>query len=432
MKDLVVLILAAGKSSRFWPLSDKNLFRYLGQRLIDYQIEIIRKAGFSKICLIANSSNFNDLKNIQGISLFCQKGEGQGAAILTAKEYLKGKSVLVINADDVLELSIFEEFRKKINSTDSEGLFCGYKTGRYLPLGFYAVDDNNVVTKIVEKPKEGEEPSKIVRIVIDYYRDSDKLIKILEKIATKKDVFYEHGIEILLRTVKFKLIEYHGYWGILKYPWQVLSVMDYFLRKIKGLKIGKNVFIGKNTFLSGKVWLDDNVSVMENTKIVGPCYIGKNTIVGNNCLVRHCLINANCVIGFSTDMVRTYVGDNTWFHSNYLGDSIISSNVSFGAGAVTANLRLDEVEIKSLVANKIVNSYRAKLGAMVGEGARVGVNASLMPGVKIGQNSFISAGVILNQDVSDNTFCYQKTKLSFVKNKSQIEKEKKEEFKKKI
>lgn len=432
MKDLIVLILAAGKSTRFWPLSDKNLFRYFGQRLIDFQIGELRKAGFSNIGVIGNSQNFNSFKNIPGIFVVCQKGEGQGAAILSARQYLKGKSVLVVNADDVLETSIFEEVRRKVNNSDIEGLFCGYKLDRYLPLGYYVIDKENFVTRIVEKPKEGKQPSNIARIVIDYYRDSDKLIKNLEKIATKNDCFYELGIELMLKEIKFRMIHYQGYWGIIKFPWQVLSVMNYFLKGIKRQKFGKNVKIDKRAILSGQIWLDDNVRIMENVKIVGPCYIGKNTIIGNNSMIRNSMIGADCIIGFSSDIARSYLGDNTWTHSNYIGDSVVSNNVSFGAGSMTANLRLDEGEIKSLILNKIINSYRDKLGAIIGEGVRIGVNTSLMPGIKIGKNSFVGAGVVLNQDVTENTFCYMNAKLIFVKNKMKVESKRREEFKKKI
>jgi len=433
MKDLVVLILAGGKSERFWPLSDKNLFKLFGKTLIEYQVQELRQAGFTKIGIVGNEGNINEFKKIPQVAVILQKGRGQGAAILSAKDFIRGKSVLVVNADDVVGPYLYEEFRKWISSPNVEAVVCGYELNKYLSLGYYVVNKEGLVTKLVEKPKEGKEPSNLVRIVVDYYRDSEKLLNSLKEISSNKEALYELGMEKMMNTgVKFNLIKYQGYWGILKYPWQTLDLMDYFLSKIKNVKVGKNVKIDKSSFFSGNVWFEDNVRIMENVKIVGPCYIGKNTIVGNNSMIRGSMVGANCVIGFSTDTTRSYVGDNSWFHTNYIGDSVVSDNVSFGSGAVTANLRLDEGEIKSVIKGEKINTYRTKLGAIVGENARIGVNCSLMPGIKIGKNSFVGAGVVLDKDVPDETFCYAKTRFVFRKNKFKIPEGKREEFKKKI
>jgi len=67
--------------------------------------------------------------------------------------------------------------------------------------------------------------------------------------------------------------------------------------------------------------------VLENAVIRGPVYIGANSIIGNNALVRdHSHIGSNSVIGYSTEVKHSYIGDNCWFHSNYIGDSIVDNN----------------------------------------------------------------------------------------------------------
>ena len=66
------------------------------------------------------------------------------------------------------------------------------------------------------------------------------------------------------------------------------------------------------------MYLGDNVKIFENSKIVGPCYIGDNTVIGNNNIIRQSQIGSGCVTGFNTDITRSYIGDNCWFHSNYI------------------------------------------------------------------------------------------------------------------
>ena len=78
--------------------------------------------------------------------------------------------------------------------------------------------------------------------------------------------------------------------------------------------------------------------------IKGPAHIGENSIIANNSLVRGSMVGRDCVVGFTTEVTRSYLNKEVWMHSNYIGDSIIDSNVSFGAGSVTGNLRFDEAE----------------------------------------------------------------------------------------
>ena len=207
--------------------------------------------------------------------------------------------------------------------------------------------------------------------------------------------------------------------------------MDYFLSKKCISHQGRNVEIKSNVVIEGAVYIEDNVRIFENTKIVGPCYIGRNTIIGNNNIIRHSHIGSGCVTGFNTDITRSYIGDNCWFHSNYIGDSVLEDNVSLGAGSVLANLRLDEGDIYSLVKGEKMNTKRNKLGTIIGRDVRIGVNTSIMPGVKIGKHSFICAGMIVDKDVPDDSFCVAESKY-FLKHNTHIESSSRDAFKKRL
>ncbi|MGB9707169.1 MAG: DapH/DapD/GlmU-related protein, partial [Microgenomates group bacterium] len=53
------------------------------------------------------------------------------------------------------------------------------------------------------------------------------------------------------------------------------------------------------------------------------------------------------------------------------------------------------------------DTQRQKLGAIIGENCRIGVNATLLPGIKIGKSTFIGPGEVIRDDVSDNKFFYK-------------------------
>ena len=216
------------------------------------------------------------------------------------------------------------------------------------------------------------------------------------------DDHYERAMGSLMAHKIFKAVPYQGPWKAIKYPWHVLDAMEYFLGQIQGQNIAPDAHIASNAIISGPAIIEPGVRMFAGSCVVGPAYIGAGAIIGNNALVRDSMIGRNSVVGFSTEIARSYVGNDVWFHTNYIGDSVIDSNVSFGSGGITANLRLDEKNIKSAVKGQRLDTGRAKLGAIVGSGARIGVNALLMPGIKVGQSSLVGPGVVMHDDVPDS------------------------------
>ena len=88
---------------------------------------------------------------------------------------------------------------------------------------------------------------------------------------------------------------------------------------------------------------------------------------------------------------------------NYVGDSIVGAHCNLGAGTITANWRFDEKDISVLVNGQLVKTENDKLGAIIGDYCRTGINVCLMPGVKVGPNSIIFPGICLTEDVDSNT-----------------------------
>ena len=188
----------------------------------------------------------------------------------------------------------------------------------------------------------------------------------------------------------------------------MLDVNDVLLKTVSHHR-GKNILIKSNVIIEGEVHIEDDVKIFENTKIIGPCYIGKGTIIGNNNIIRQSYLGANCVTGFNSDISRSYIGDDCWFHNNYIGDSVLEGNVSMGGGASCANLRLDDGPIYSTVKNEALHTTKHKLGALVGKHTRIGVHTSIMPGIKIGKGSFVGSGVVLDKDLPEDSFCIVKS-----------------------
>lgn len=432
MKNTVAVVLAGGIGKRFWPImTPKPLIKMLGKPFVLSNIELLAKIGIKDVILVVppNTEGFS-LPLIPGLTIqkvVQSEAKGVGDAVLQSEKAIGKSSCLIINGDDFVEERLYQDSRKFMLA--GKAFFVGKKVNHYFDGGYFKLKDNKI-TEIIEKPGQGKEPSNVIKLVFDYFPDPAVLFNYLKKTKSSRDDEYERALSNVIAAETIQLLPYEGVWQPLKYPWHILDMMEYFLAKRLTSRRGKGVIIAKNVTISGPVYFGDNVRVLENTKIVGPSYIGENTIIGNNNIIRASHIGSNCVTGFSTDITRSYVGDNCWFHTNYIGDSVLEGNISMGSGAVLANLRLDESDIWTMLNGQRVNTTRNKLGALIGHGVRIGVNASIMPGIKIGHHSFISAGVVLDRDIEENSYCWVKSEITVIKNTRAVQLRSRDEFRK--
>lgn len=403
MSSSVAVVLAGGVGKRWWPLATyKSLFPFAGKPAITYILEQLSLAGVKEAIVVTSPGDREAMSrlSVAGVTITVvvqQTPNGMAGAVLAAKDAIRQRPMVVLNAADLVDSSLFEILRPEI--AKQKPFIIGKKVTEYFDAGYLKLRGENVAA-IIEKPGKGNEPSDYVNLVFHYFPDSTLFLKALETIASDRDDVYEHALSSVLKTIDFHVVRYEGIWVPLKYPWHVLDFMDVVLERLTPRK-GNNVELRNNVVIEGNVVFGDNVKVFENTKIVGPCYIGADTIIGNNNIIRGSHIGARCVTGFNTDITRSYIGDNCWFHSNYIGDSVIEGDVSMGSGTVCANLRLDRGEIASIVGDNRINTRRRKLGALIGKNVRIGVNTSVMPGVKIGSDSIVGAGIVVNRDIPD-------------------------------
>ena len=136
--------------------------------------------------------------------------------------------------------------------------------------------------------------------------------------------------------------------------------------------------------------------------------------------------------GYSTEIGRSYLNHDVWMHSNYIGDSIIDHNVSFGAGTVLGNLRFDEKNVKVKIKKERIDTGMNKFGAIVGSGVRFGINSSTNPGVKIGKDCFIGGNVLMEKDLDDGKLVLLDQKLKITPNHSPVTMKERGEMKKKL
>lgn len=116
------VILAAGESSRFWPLNSrhKSLFYLMGKPILWWTLKGLESVGIRKIFIVQSSKKDveKELKKFKfeklNISFLIQKTPlGTGNALFQVKKLLK-EQFFVLNGDVVCSKDILIEMLKKI------------------------------------------------------------------------------------------------------------------------------------------------------------------------------------------------------------------------------------------------------------------------------------------------------------------------------
>ncbi len=406
-----VVFLCGGVGKRMMPLmEDKFLFKFLGKTLLEYHIDMAKKFGLKDFVIVANDENVDRIRKIVGdAEVVVQKSaRGMADALLTAEELLRGEEIIVVSPNDVFDPSAYEELLKARKEVEATSYITGHVVKNYFP-GGYIIEENGYMKGIVEKPKNP--PSNLVNIVLHLHRDTEKLFDYMKNTDGDDDI-YEKAIDKMIKDgEKVFVVHYDGYWQAIKYPWHILLVLDHFMEGVER-RISSTAEISGSAKIYGNVIIEDNVRVLDNAVIRGPAYIGKNSIIGNNTLIwSGTQVGENCVVGFSTEIKHSYIGDRCWFHTNYVGDSIIGDDCSFGAGTITANLRFDEKEISMNIRGEKKSTGMNKFGAVFGENCRTGIHVGIMPGIKIGPNSIVGPHVCLAKDLEPNKIIFENGKI---------------------
>jgi len=406
-----VVFLCGGVGKRMFPITeDKFLLDFMGKTLLEHQIEMARDAGLKDFVIIGNSGNIGRIKQLatpaKGTKFeFALQARPSGIAdaLRSAAALLNGE-ILIVNPNDVFDSSAYGVLLEARKRGSASSYILGYKVKRYFPGGYLAVNDQNELTQIVEKPKPGTEPSDLVNILLHLHTDVPRLFEYIDTVQTARDDVYECALDgMVRRACKIKVVNYEGCWAPIKYPWHILDISKIFL-DAADRKLANSVSISERAVVTGKVVIGENVRILENAVVRGPVYIGPNCVIGNNVLVReYSHIGAGCVVGFSTEIKGSYIGDGCWFHSSYIGDSIIGKNCSFGAGTVTANFRFDEKTVPVKCSEAQLDTGRDHFGAIIGDNCKCGINSGILPGRRVGPNSIVGSHVCLEEDLEPDT-----------------------------
>ena len=388
------VIMAAGKSTRTWPLTltkPKPLLKVMNKEIIKHNLdalqglvgEVIIIVGFKKEMIIEEIGHkYGKLK----IRYAEQKTQlGTGHALKYVEKLIKGKFI-VMGGDDIFSKKDIKACLRHKYAV----LGCKVEDpGRF---GVFVVKGKEV-KKVVEKPKKFV--SDIANAGLYVFDKSVFKFKLRKSQRGEYEII--DYINALIKKERVVCENVKGRWLSVGYPWDLIEANSVLVSEMKNDIKGK---VEKNVIVKGKLKAGKGTEILSGTYIKGNVIIGENCLIGPNCYLRgNTSIGDGCHIGQAVEIKNSVIMDNAKVpHLSYIGDSVIGENSNLGAGTITANLKHDNKNVRSVVKGKIVDTGRRKFGTIIADDVHTGINTTIYPGRKIWPGVSTLPGEIIDKD----------------------------------
>ena len=400
------VILAAGEGKRMRPLTyerPKVMLPVAGKPLVEHLLGEVKEAGINEFIFVVGyhdetiRDHFGVGKrwdvDIQYVTQKTQLGTADAlrkteALVEDTDEFLMLNGDTIVSAEDIKRVSCI--------ASSSEIALGVIKVKNPEDYGVIETEGEKI-TKIHEKMKEP--PSNLINAGV-YLLNEPSIFEALSKTAKSKRGEFEltDSLQLLIEegnNVFWKPIEH---WVDVSYPWDLLAANELLIEKTNHVTKGQ---IEENVCIKGKVSIGDNTVIKSGSYIEGPVVIGENSKIGPNCYIRaNTSIGDNCHIGSAVEIKNSIIMDGTKIpHLSYVGDSVIGCRCNLAAGTKIANLRFDDAPVKT----KGLDTGRRKFGAIISDGVKIGINASIDAGTVIGNNTLIGPGAFATGYIEKNS-----------------------------
>jgi len=399
------VILAAGESSRFWPLNEKHksLFKILGRPLLWYTVFGLLRSGIKDIIIVQNGNRTveKEIKKFFPFLKFViqEKPLGTGDAVLKAEKFLKGP-FFVLNAeriDNFLFLSrMKEEFKKKKTI-----ILLGSLTERPWDFGVFKLKGNRVLD-IIEKPKKGQEPSRWQTTGL-YLFPLDFLFYL------KKIPYHPYSLMQAISLYAEKrgafLVKNFRKMFFLKYPWDLFYYIDFIFDNYFKEKISRNVFISKKARIKGKIFAEKNSKILDNVFLKGFCYLGKNTFLDQNVILEGKNdLEKGSFVGSNSFVINSIFQENCKIQSSFVSYSLLAENCQLLKNVILNPKRSAKKVFFTIVKGKKEKILFKKFGCAIGKNTLLADNVLVEKGVLIGSNATIGSFKKVKENISDQNF----------------------------
>jgi UDP-N-acetylglucosamine diphosphorylase / glucose-1-phosphate thymidylyltransferase / UDP-N-acetylgalactosamine diphosphorylase / glucosamine-1-phosphate N-acetyltransferase / galactosamine-1-phosphate N-acetyltransferase len=413
------VILAAGEGVRLQPITTtrpKHMINLCGKPILEYCLDALTLSGITEVIIVTHYMSetirqyFGDGKKFGTKIDYVEQSEilGTGNALKVVEPYIKDDFILVYG-DLLFAPEVVSDVVRLFEAEKPAAVMAVVPTGKPKCYGVVEIEHEKVIKRIIEKPNPGETNSNLVNAGV--YALSKEVFNNLSQTEASVRGEWEltDALSLLIEDRKKVLAApiSEDNWIDVGRPWDLLEANTWILERMEHNVWGT---VENGAHLLGAVTVAETARIRSGAYIEGPSFIGEGSDIGPNCYIRPCTsIGKNVRVGNACEIKNSIIMDGTHVgHLSYVGDSIICERCNLAAGTIIANLRMDNKTVKMLVKSEIVNTGRRKLGAILGDDVKTGINALIMPGVKVGINSWVGANFTVQRDIPANSIALLK------------------------
>ncbi len=229
---------------------------------------------------------------------------------------------------------------------------------------------------------------KLLKSKVDSFKVEVKIVNYLWDLVSQNNLEIEADFKKIKPSLDFKNMFKHS---------QVDD--DALIYDVEKVYIGKGSQIDGQVVLdarNGSIFIGDRVSIQPHTLVVGPCYIGEDSILMGGKIGRGTSIGPVCRIGGEVEE-SIFLGYSNKYHQGFLGHSYVGEWVNLGALTTNSDLKNNYSSVKVMVNGTLVDSGLTKVGAFIGDHVKTGIGTLLNTGVFIGFASNLFGGGIIKQ-----------------------------------
>lgn len=432
---LHVVILAAGKGTRMKSRLPKVLHRAAGLPLLDWVLRLARSLDAASITVVTGHEAQRVEAAVSAPDVRCVLQEpqlGTGHALLQTKPVLAGAAgrVLLLSGDvPLLQAASVRTLLERQAAASAALVVATARVGDPTGYGRIVRDAAGALQRIVEHKDAGSEIRAIDEINSGVYVFAlEPLFEALSRVGATNaqgEYYLPDLVEIFRRDGRtvdaVALADPDEIRGIntraeLADVGRVLQSRINAAHMAAGVTlvdpatayIGPDVTIGTDTVVQPFVILDGRTSIGDDCELhagvhITDCALGDRVMVYDHSVLQDSRVGNGATLGpFArlrpksnvyedvhvgnfVEIKKSTLGKGTKVgHLTYIGDATVGAGVNIGAGTITCNF-----------------DGRKKHQTVVGDGAFVGSDSTLVAPVTVGRGAYVAAGSSITDDVPD-------------------------------
>ena len=435
MKNLCVLIMAAGKGTRMKSATPKVLQNILDRPIIDYVLGCVINAGISSenIAVLVGAGGELVEKHLREnfpkeLNILWQREQlGTGHAVKSAREWWRNyKNLIVLNGDVPLINS--ESLKNFIDEFNNDCTVISFNAKDPKQYGRIIRDKNSV--SIVEFKDASEEQKKINEVNAGCYAFKvealESVIDLIKNDNAQKEYYLPDALSLMnekeMGTGAFIFSE-EEMQGINNHS-ELAEATKVIRRRIneKWLAEGVRMIDPESVYISPDAKLSRGVVIMPNVQIWGRSEIDEDSYIGSGSILTNAKIGKNvqiiayavienselknnskagpfCYIrenscleerafaGKFVELKKSHIGENSKVpHLSYMGDATLGHDVNIGAGSITCNY-----------------DGQNKNKTFIGNNCFVGSDTMFVAPVELADGAATAAGSVITQSVPQDS-----------------------------